>query len=130
MSEQVTIRNLNADTAARYAFSPKYSVSSHLQGSSGVLAKLIIFSVSLGVLPLGSYFLSLKYLWNGKFEAHFFRNYVVHRSLLCTENSTFAAITAVVAANIVLVAYIISAVLEDKQNSVAQKQQAESKKNK
>ncbi|KAF4619688.1 hypothetical protein D9613_005148 [Agrocybe pediades] len=92
MSDQAAIAKLNADTAA-----------------SGVLAKLIVFSISLGVVPIGSYFLSLKYVWN--------------------ENSTFAAITAVVAANVVLVAYIISSVLEDRQNAATQKQQPESKKN-
>ncbi|KAK7695484.1 hypothetical protein QCA50_000120 [Cerrena zonata] len=62
--------------------------------NGGVLAKLLIFSFSLAVVPLTSYFLSEKYIWNG--------------------NSTFAAITAIVAANIVLVLYIIISVLEDK----------------
>ncbi|KAF9263511.1 hypothetical protein L218DRAFT_1077054 [Marasmius fiardii PR-910] len=60
----------------------------------GTLVKLIVFSVCLGVAPLTSYFASLKYIWNG--------------------NSTFAAITAVVAANIVLVTYIVLSLLEDK----------------
>ncbi|KIM46303.1 hypothetical protein M413DRAFT_441391 [Hebeloma cylindrosporum] len=80
MSEQVTIGEANANAA-----------------TGGVLFKLIIFSLSLGIVPLSSYFLSLKYIWN--------------------ENATFAAITAVVSANIVLVAYIITSVLEDKQVS-------------
>ncbi|KAI0049639.1 hypothetical protein FA95DRAFT_1677437 [Auriscalpium vulgare] len=62
---------------------------------SGVLFKLILFSLSLGVVPLSSYFLSEKYVWSG--------------------NSTFAAITAIVAANVVLVTYIILSLLEDKQ---------------
>ncbi|KDR83865.1 hypothetical protein GALMADRAFT_86504 [Galerina marginata CBS 339.88] len=95
MSEQVVISKINADAAA-----------------GGVLFKLIVFSVSLGVIPLASYFLSLDYLWHG--------------------NSTFAAITAVVAANVVLVAYIISSVLEDKKDalSTSQKEQVDTKKNK
>lgn len=42
-------------------------------------------------------------------------------------NATFAAITAVVAANIVLVAYIITSVLEDRKHN-ATKPEAESKK--
>lgn len=49
------------------------------------------------------------------------------------ENSTFAAITAVVAANIVLVAYIIVSVLEDKRQSKPQppqKERPETKKDK
>ncbi|CAL1701394.1 unnamed protein product [Somion occarium] len=61
---------------------------------SGVLAKLIMFSVTLAVAPLSSYFLSEKYLWNG--------------------NSTYAAITAIVAANLVLVLYIIMSVMEER----------------
>ncbi|KAF8913793.1 hypothetical protein CPB84DRAFT_1840591 [Gymnopilus junonius] len=82
MSEQVAIGKINADSAA-----------------GGVLFKLILFSMSLGVMPLTSYYASLKYLWNG--------------------NATLAAITAVVAANIVLVAYIISSVWEDNKTTSA-----------
>ncbi|EIM88558.1 uncharacterized protein STEHIDRAFT_54910, partial [Stereum hirsutum FP-91666 SS1] len=62
---------------------------------SGVLIKLVLFSASLGIVPISSYFLTDKYLWNG--------------------NSTYSAITAIVAANIVLVAYIVLSLLEDKQ---------------
>ncbi|THH17965.1 hypothetical protein EW146_g2961 [Bondarzewia mesenterica] len=65
------------------------------QGAQGVLVKLIIFSLSLGILPIGSYFISNKYIWKG--------------------NSTYSAITAIVAANIVLVAYIVTSVVEDQQ---------------
>ncbi|PFH51414.1 hypothetical protein AMATHDRAFT_59164 [Amanita thiersii Skay4041] len=63
--------------------------------SGGILIKLIVFSLSLGIMPIVSYFASLKYIWNG--------------------NSTYAAITAVVAANVVLVAYIVSSIKEDRQ---------------
>nr|GAT54040.1 predicted protein [Mycena chlorophos] len=65
--------------------------------SAAQLAKLIVFSLALGIAPLSSYFGSLKYLWNG--------------------NTTYAALTAVVAANVVLVAYIISAVLDDRRST-------------
>lgn len=34
-------------------------------GDRGVLAKLIAFSVSLAVVPITSYFVSEKYVWNG-----------------------------------------------------------------
>ncbi|EPQ59310.1 hypothetical protein GLOTRDRAFT_136211 [Gloeophyllum trabeum ATCC 11539] len=60
----------------------------------GVLTKLILFSLSLGIIPISSYFLSERYVWNG--------------------NSNYAAITAVFAANVVLVTYIILSILEDK----------------
>ncbi|KAJ7047478.1 hypothetical protein C8F04DRAFT_1247123 [Mycena alexandri] len=65
--------------------------------STGQLAKLIVFSLSLGIVPITSYFGSMKYLWNG--------------------NATYAALTAVVSANLVLVAYIITAVLDDKRTT-------------
>lgn len=66
-----------------------------IEQGTGVLFKLVIFSLSLGIVPITSYFASEKYIWNG--------------------NSTFAAITAVVAANVVLVAYIISSVRDDRE---------------
>ncbi|KAF8812330.1 hypothetical protein BYT27DRAFT_7182768, partial [Phlegmacium glaucopus] len=88
MSEQAAMSMANADMA---------------QG--GVLVKLISFSVALGILPIGSYFLSLKYLWK--------------------ENSTFAAITAIVAANVVLAAYIITAFLEDRASTTSGSQPVE-----
>lgn len=47
------------------------------------------------------------------------------------ENATYAAITAVVSANIVLVAYVITSVLEDKQvSSKNPKEKSEGKKDK
>ncbi|KAI0091922.1 hypothetical protein BDY19DRAFT_1084272 [Irpex rosettiformis] len=66
---------------------------------SGALAKLLVFSIALGVAPLGSYYLSLAYLWKG--------------------NSTYAAITAVALANIVLVAFIVMSVIEEKRGTTA-----------
>ncbi|KAF7301364.1 hypothetical protein MIND_00701600 [Mycena indigotica] len=65
--------------------------------SGAQLAKLILFSLALGIAPLSSYFGSLKYVWDG--------------------NSTYAALTAVVAANIVLVAYIITSILDDQRTT-------------
>ncbi|KJA29944.1 hypothetical protein HYPSUDRAFT_31982 [Hypholoma sublateritium FD-334 SS-4] len=81
--------------------------------AGGVLATLITFSVSLGVIPIGAYFLSLHYLW--------------------AENSTYAAITAVVAANIILVCYIVVSLREDRRGRKPQppeKARPESKKDK
>lgn len=66
---------------------------------SGVLLKLMAFSIALGVLPLSSYYGSLHYLWEG--------------------NTIYSAITAVVAANVVLVSYIITATLEEGKASKA-----------
>ncbi|KAK7470761.1 vacuolar ATPase assembly integral membrane protein vma21 [Stygiomarasmius scandens] len=77
MAEQVAASKVNTELAQQ-----------------GTLVKLIIFSLSLGIVPLTAYFASLNYVWNG--------------------NATFAALTAVMAANVVLVAYIITSVYEDK----------------
>ncbi|KAJ8086495.1 vacuolar ATPase assembly integral membrane protein vma21 [Marasmius tenuissimus] len=48
MSEQVAVANAVADAAP-----------------GGTLVKLIIFSICLGIAPLGSYYASLNYIWNG-----------------------------------------------------------------
>jgi hypothetical protein len=65
MSEQVTIGKANANAATGYiSFSCSFAEAHKFV--SGVLFKLIIFSLSLGIVPLSSYFLSLKYIWNGK----------------------------------------------------------------
>ncbi|KAF7352885.1 hypothetical protein MVEN_01255800 [Mycena venus] len=79
MSEQVAVGKITEDTA------------------SGQLAKLIFFTLSLGIVPITSYFGSLKYLWNG--------------------NATYSAFTAVGAANLILVAYIVTAILDDKRTT-------------
>ncbi|KAJ7638710.1 hypothetical protein FB45DRAFT_1054956 [Roridomyces roridus] len=80
MSEQVAVNKVAADAA-----------------STAQLVKLLLFSLSLGIVPIASYFGSLEYVWNG--------------------NATYAALTAVVGANIVLVGYIISSVLDDKRET-------------
>ena len=64
MSEQAAMSKANADMAQGQV--PSIFVTFQLTESSrGVLLKLIIFSVTLGVLPIGSYFLSLEYVWKG-----------------------------------------------------------------
>ncbi|KAL0949709.1 hypothetical protein HGRIS_009746 [Hohenbuehelia grisea] len=88
MSEQTAIAKLNQQIVAR-----------------GVLIKLVIFTLALAIAPLGSYFGSLKYLWDG--------------------NSTYAAITAVMSANVVLVVYIIMSLLEDQSTPAGTKETKE-----
>ncbi|KAG8923235.1 hypothetical protein FRC02_011277 [Tulasnella sp. 418] len=64
-----------------------------------VLGQLAFFTLFLAIAPISSYFLSEKYIWNG--------------------NSTYAAITAIVAANAVLLTYIIRSIIEDKRDQEA-----------
>ncbi|KAJ4466485.1 hypothetical protein J3R30DRAFT_2266991 [Lentinula aciculospora] len=96
-SEQVIIGKLNTDAASTYvnilAGNLRTLVTLSRQWNALQAGR---FSLSLGIVPLTLYYGSLHYLWNG--------------------NSTFAAITAIVAANIVLIAYIILSILEDKQS--------------
>jgi len=61
-----------------------------------------VFSGSLAFVPITLYFVTEKYVWNG--------------------NSNYAAITAIFAANVVLVAYIISSLWEDRSSMQAAEQ--------
>ncbi|EJD01447.1 uncharacterized protein FOMMEDRAFT_88895 [Fomitiporia mediterranea MF3/22] len=63
----------------------------------GVLLRLIVFAISLAVVPLSTYYGTQRFVWKG--------------------DSTFAAISAVFVANVVLVAYIAISVYEDKQQT-------------
>ncbi|GJE84428.1 VMA21 domain-containing protein [Phanerochaete sordida] len=86
------------------------NVTAQTAEQGGVLFKLLLFSAALAIAPLSSYFLSLNYVWNG--------------------NSTYAAITAIVAANAVLVAYIAVSLQEERKAQAQPVAKAESKKDK
>jgi hypothetical protein len=81
------------------------------------LVKLIIFSVTLGILPIGSYFFTLNYVWKGIQDN--LNNWQDSNVDLLVGDSTSAAITAIVAANVLLAAYIITAVLEDRTSTTS-----------
>lgn len=83
---------------------------------SGALPKLITFSVTLAIAPISSYFLSEKYIWNGQYANQLPLSKST-RAEDWTGNPTYAAITAIVTANAVLIAYIIASIREDKQES-------------
>ncbi|KAI6047286.1 hypothetical protein EDC04DRAFT_2622622 [Pisolithus marmoratus] len=88
--------------------------------SRAALIKLLLFAAALAVLPIASFFLSSKYIWAW---------YVMHVSRC---NANYAAITAICIANIVLVAYIVLSVLEDRQSLVKgadERRETELKKN-
>ncbi|KAH8929864.1 hypothetical protein BT69DRAFT_1255867 [Atractiella rhizophila] len=71
--------------------------------NTSALLKLGFFAFILAVLPIVSYFWSLNYLFEGK-------------------NQTYAALTAVVVANIILVGYIVVAVREDQEDRMKEKE--------
>ncbi|KAL1413250.1 vacuolar ATPase assembly integral membrane protein vma21 [Vanrija albida] len=61
-----------------------------------VLLKLFTFAVLMAIVPISTYFLTVKHLWNG--------------------NTAYAALSAVLAANIVLGGYVYLAFVEDASN--------------
>ncbi|EPT02748.1 hypothetical protein FOMPIDRAFT_1047484 [Fomitopsis schrenkii] len=74
---------------------------------SGILIKLLFFAAALAVAPVSAYFFTKDYIWNG--------------------NAVLAAITAVVSANIVLVAFVVLSIREERA-ALSQPAQQESKK--
>jgi hypothetical protein len=69
--------------------------------------------VSLGIVPIASYFAWQKYIWNGVSFRGIFHPCDTLLASCFPGNSTFAAITAAVTANVVLVAYIASSLHDD-----------------
>ena len=80
---------------------------------SEVLAKLLVLTFALACAPISCFYITRDYVWNGMCSINF------HSVFACSYrspgNSTWAAISAVVAANIVLVLYIIVSMKEEKQ---------------
>lgn len=62
--------------------------------STSVVLKLLFFSAAMLILPLSAYYLSLEYLFGGY-------------------KTSYAAITAAITANLVVVGYVVVAFLED-----------------
>lgn len=111
MSEQIAAAKITAQVEEQgYETLNTGSLDTTTEGSyRKVLVKLVIFSLALGIAPLSSYFASEKYLWNGR--SHSSGDFTFWH--LHAGNSTYAAVTAIVAANIVLVAYIVMSVMEE-----------------
>lgn len=76
------------------------------------LVKLFAFSISLAIVPITSYFVSLKYIWVGT-SCRLFKWLIRVVTLALSGDTTAAALVAVFTANLVLVAYIIVSVQEE-----------------
>ncbi|KAL5347102.1 vacuolar ATPase assembly integral membrane protein vma21 [Pseudogymnoascus australis] len=63
-----------------------------------VIVKLLAFTFAMVVVPIGSYFLTLNWVFDG--------------------NSTYAGATAAIMANVVLVGYIVVAMNEDQSEAI------------
>ncbi|OWZ33645.1 hypothetical protein C347_02284 [Cryptococcus neoformans AD2-60a] len=70
-----------------------YAGAQLLRTRSAVLYKLVLFALLMAVVPIATYFGTLNYLWDG--------------------STTFAAISAIAAANLILVGYVVVAFRED-----------------
>ncbi|KAH7105364.1 hypothetical protein BKA62DRAFT_826657 [Auriculariales sp. MPI-PUGE-AT-0066] len=76
--------------------------------NGAVLVNLLLHSLGIAVLPIAGYFGSLNYIWKG--------------------NTIFAALTAVVVANVVFVSFIMQAYKEHKAEQAALQSTASEKK--
>jgi vacuolar ATPase assembly integral membrane protein VMA21 len=128
MTDKAAISKVAAQAAQRwllFATSSAHLLTFEILRS--VLIKLVIFSVSLAFVPISVFFISQSYIWNGESFAWFS---IIWRTEFVSGNATYAAITAVFAANAVLVAYIVLSVLEDREtlNSAELSKLAESRK--
>lgn len=66
MSNQVTIANATEQAASRcVAIFHVVTLPHKLHSLRGALIKLLFFAVTLAVLPISSYFVSLRYMWGG-----------------------------------------------------------------
>ena len=91
------------------------------------MVKLFAFSISLAVVPIASYFLSLEYVWAGK-SYRLFEPGFPELTLVSAGDTTASALTAVFMANLVLVAYIITSVQEESKARAATTTAGEMKK--
>jgi len=68
-------------------------VTENLASQGSTIWKLALFAACLGLGPLSTYYLTLKYVWDG--------------------DTQYSALSAVFVANIVLVGYVFMAIFED-----------------
>ncbi|KAI1824474.1 hypothetical protein F4861DRAFT_505752 [Xylaria intraflava] len=73
-----------------------------------VIVKLLVFTLAMIVIPIGSYFLSVNTVFSG--------------------NSTYAGALAAILANLVLVGYVVVAMNEDQTDQQEAEQQKKNKK--
>jgi len=78
MTDQAAAARINAAGAAGYVYFGLffYIIVALILDYSGVLFKLLTFSVMLGIVPIGSYFATLDYVWQGEpLFFHIFSSY-------------------------------------------------------
>jgi len=123
MDERAVVSRNQANAASKYAITSPLNSCWALINLRGVLVKLLSFSVSLGAVPLISYYVSLTYFYKGMISLFSYSFHLRNQ----IGNNTLAAIAAVVAANLILITYIITSLLEDREDRLV-KDESESKK--
>lgn len=83
---------------------------------SRVLGKLVLFAFLVAFVPISMYFTTLKYVFAGtSLLTHCFVSHslIIAHVHLMTGSTAKAAISAIVSANIIMVAYVVVAFRED-----------------
>ncbi|KAJ2961224.1 hypothetical protein NQZ79_g3553 [Umbelopsis isabellina] len=91
------------------------------QIGTNVMAKLAIFTVAMFALPIITYYQTLDRVFEGKYTADRDSTLfiVAEPMTLPIGNATYAAGSAAAVANVILVAYIVAAALEDPNGDTA-----------
>ena len=88
-----------------------------------MLVNFLVFTLAMVILPLGSYFLSLNTLFNGTQPSPLPNMLSCIRRVLngTPGNTTWSAATAAIVANLVLAAFVVQALGEDRSDKRAGK---------
>jgi hypothetical protein len=89
------------------------------QIGTNVMAKLAIFTVAMFALPIITYYQTLDRVFEGKQAADRTYSGLLVLTTLSIGNATYAAGSAAAVANVILVAYIVAAALEDPNGDTA-----------
>ena len=87
--------------------------------------KLLFFTFAMITLPLGTYWFTLNYIFEGilRSHVHFPCPFSGGQTLMVGYNYTKAGVTAIAIAHMVLFAYIYVAIKEDSEDKQVKKQQ-------
>jgi hypothetical protein len=95
--------------------------------SSGVIFKLMSFTFAMITLPIGTYFFTNAYVFNGNDDLSVWTASSIITPLTHSGNATYAGGLAALMANVVLIGYVIMAFMDD-QKELAEEAEASKKK--
>ncbi|KAJ4402929.1 vacuolar ATPase assembly integral membrane protein vma21 [Didymella pomorum] len=94
---------------------------------SGVIFKLMSFTFAMITLPIGTYFFTNAYVFNGNDDLSVWTASSIITPLTHSGNATYAGGLAALMANVVLIGYVIMAFMDD-QKELAEEAEASKKK--